>query len=325
MKLSLASEKFVSDLKITHPLICGAMYPCSNPELVAAVSKAGGIGIVQPLSFMYVHGHDLRKGLQLIKSITANPFGFNVLTEQSSKVYQDRMKAWVNIALEEGCRFFITALGNPKWIVEAAKPYNAVVYHDVTEKKWAQKAVDMGVHGLICVNNRAGGHAGTQSPQQLFAELSPLGLPLVCAGGVGDAETYKKMLEIGYAAVQMGTRFIATTECLAHPDYKQAILKASSKDIVLTEKLTGVPVSVINSTSVQKLGTKAGKFAKFLLKHPKLKHYMRLWYTINSFRTLKKASLKGLSYKDFWQAGKSVDGIKEIESAEVIVQRFTRS
>ena len=317
-----ASTAFTRAVGIRYPIIGGAMYPCSNPELIAAVSAAGGIGIVQPLSMMYVYGHDLREGLKSIRKLTDKPYGFNVLTEQSSKVYQDRMRKWMDIAIEEGCRFFITALGNPRWIVERVSGIGGVVYHDVTERKWALKAIESGVQGLICVNNRAGGHAGRKSPQELYTELSDLGLPLICAGGVGEERGFIEAVGMGYAGVQMGTRFIATTECLAHDDYKQAILRATSKDIVLTERLTGVPVSVIRTPSVEKEGTKAGPVAKYLLKHPRLKHWMRLWYSLNSFRRLKKASLKGLSYQDYWQAGKSVDGIEKIESASGIVRRF---
>ena len=89
------------------------MYPCSNPELVAAVSEAGGIGIVQPISLTYVHGHDFREGLRLIRRLTSKPIGMNALIEQSSKAYHERMERWVDIALEEGVRFFVTSLGNP--------------------------------------------------------------------------------------------------------------------------------------------------------------------------------------------------------------------
>ncbi len=319
---STSSTPFTRAVGIRYPLICGAMYPCSNPELVAAASKAGGIGIVQPLSIIYGHSMDLRKGLKLIRELTDKPYGFNVLTEQSSKIYQERMSKWVDIALEEGCRFFITALGNPKWIVDRVKPLGGIVYHDVTERKWAIKAVDAGVDGLICVNNRAGGHAGTLSPEQLFKDLGGLGKPLICAGGVGDEKLFKQMLALGYAGVQLGTRFIATDECTAHDDYKQAILKAEPKDIVLTERLTGVPVAIIKTPYVEKIGTKAGPVARFLLKNPKLKHWMRLYYSLKSFRTLKHASLKGQSYQDYWQAGKSVEGIKKIEPAGAIVERF---
>ena len=100
------------------PLICGAMYPCSNPELVAAVSDAGGIGIVQPISLTYVHGHDFRAGLQLIRRLTPRPVGMNALIEQSSRSYHERMTRWIDVALEEGVRFFVTSLGNPRWVVE---------------------------------------------------------------------------------------------------------------------------------------------------------------------------------------------------------------
>jgi nitronate monooxygenase len=319
------STPFTRAVGIRYPLICGAMYPCSNPELVAAASKAGGIGIVQPLSIIYANGMDLRAGLRKIRELTDKPYGFNVLTEQSSKIYQERMSKWVDVALEEGCRFFITALGNPRWIVERVKPLGGIVYHDVTERKWALKAIDAEVDGLICVNDRAGGHAGTLSPEKLIETLGPLGKPLICAGGVGDEAQFKKMLSLGYAGVQMGTRFIATEECNAHDDYKQAILKARAKDIVLTERLTGVPVSIIETPYVKKIGTKAGPIARILLKNPKLKHWMRLYYSLKSFRTLKHASLKGQSYQDYWQAGKSVDGIDKIEPVARIVERFGKS
>ncbi len=103
---------FTEHAGIEVPLICGAMYPCSNLELVAAASAAGGIGIVQPISLIYAHKTDLREGLRAIRAITDRPIGFNAIVEQSSKVYEDRMRRWVDIALEEGVRFFVTALGN---------------------------------------------------------------------------------------------------------------------------------------------------------------------------------------------------------------------
>ena len=94
--MSLLNTPVTEQLGIEVPLLCGAMYPCSNPELVAAASEAGGIGVLQPLSMVYVHGHEFRAGLKLIRSLTAKPVGMNVIVERSSKVYQERMQRYVD-------------------------------------------------------------------------------------------------------------------------------------------------------------------------------------------------------------------------------------
>ncbi len=321
--MSLLNTKFTKDAGIEIPLICGAMYPCSNPELIAAVSRAGGLGIIQPISMTFVHKHDLREGIRLIRGLTDKPVGFNAIVEKSSKTYEDRMKNWIDIALEEGVRFFITALGNPAWVVKKVHSLNGKVYHDVTSRQWAQKALENEVDGLICVNSRAGGHAGEETREDLYHSLSESGVPLICAGGIGCEDDFVSALNMGYAGVQMGTRFIATTECNAHPDYKKAILDAGENDIVLTEKISGVPVSVIKTPYIERTGTKAGPLAKWLLRHPKGKHYMRMYYTLKSVWQLKQASLKGVNYKEFFQAGKSVGGIRSVESAGAIVRRFS--
>jgi nitronate monooxygenase len=308
--------------EIELPIICGAMYPCSNPELVAAASQAGGIGIIQPLSLVFVHRHEFRAGLKLIKSLTSKPVGMNIITEKSSKKYQDRMKQWLDISLEEGVRFFVTSLGDPKWVVQRVEAVGGVVYHDVTERKWAEKALASGARGLICVNNRAGGHAGARAMRELFEELAPLGVPLVGAGGISTPQDFVEALDAGYAGVQMGTRFIATTECNAHEDYKRAIVRAQESDIVLTEKISGVPVAVIRTPYIDKVGTKAGWLARFFLKHPRLKHYMRMIYSLISLWKLKRASLEGSGYSDYWQAGKSVRGIEAIEPVATLMQGY---
>jgi nitronate monooxygenase len=314
----------VDKVGLEVPVICGAMYPCSNPELVAAASASGGIGIVQPLSLVYVWGHDFREGLKKIRSLTKRPFGMNVLLEKTSRVYEERMRKWIDIALEEGCRFFVTALGNPKETAERVHAAGGFVFHDVTERKWALKAKEGGVDGLICVNNRAGGHAGSRDPEALYRELSDLGLPLVCAGGVGDEVAFGKMLRLGYSGVQMGTRFIATAECLSHADYKEAILGAEEKDIVHTERVTGIPLAVIRTPYVDKVGLKAGPFAKFLLRHRKTKEWMRLYYNLHALWSMKRSVHRGFSTKDYWQAGKSVAGIEKIEPVEAVLKRFRR-
>jgi nitronate monooxygenase len=314
--------RFTRQLGIDLPLICGAMYPCSNPELVAAASAAGAIGIVQPVSLTFVHGHEFRAGLRLIKNLTSRPFGMNALIEKSSRHYHERLVRWVDVALEEGVRFFITSLGNPRWVVDRAAQAAGIVYHDVTERKWANKAIDGGVHGLIAVNNVAGGHAGRLSPEALLDDLAGLGLPVICAGGVGDPATFRRMLDLGYDGVQMGTRFIATSECNAHPDSKAAIVRAEPEDIVLTERLTGVPVSVINNEYIRRLGTRSGPIARWMLRHRRTKYWMRSIYAVTSMRRLKKSSLTSAGANEYWQAGKSVAGIDSVKPVADLVREF---
>ncbi|MEE9444298.1 MAG: nitronate monooxygenase [Cocleimonas sp.] len=326
----MIETSFTQAMGIEVPLICGPMYPCSNLELVAAVSEAGGIGIVQPVSLTFVHKHDFRQALRMIKSLTDKPIGMNVLIEKSSKRYHEKMVAWVDIALEEGVRFFITSLGKPEWVVDTVSQVGGVVYHDVTERKWAEKGIDGGAQGLIAVNKNAGGHAGAKSKEQLFEELHGFNIPLICAGGIGNEQQYVEAMDLGYVGCQLGTRFIATKECSSSDSYKKAIVKADANDIVLSEKITGVPVSIINTGYIKKQGTKPGMVASWLLKHPKGKHWMRMIYTIRSAFQLRKSSYdngeneKG-SKKEFWQAGKSVAGIDAVESAGGIVERFKQA
>lgn len=322
---NLFENTFTHQVNIDLPIIGGPMYPCSNPELVAAVSEAGAIGIVQPISLSYVHGYDFRQGLQYIRSLTSKPIGMNALIEQSNKRYHERMQQWIDIALKEGVRFFITSLGKPDWVVKRVHEYNGIVYHDVTEKKWAQKAVDGGVDGLITVNNRAGGHAGQQTAEQLYQDLHSFNLPMICAGGISTPTDFKHVLDLGYAGIQMGTRFIATTECNAPLPYKEAIVKANETDIVLSERVTGIPVSLINTPYINRMGLKANKFEQWMLRGQKTKYLMRTLYMLRSLWTLKKAVLDKSGKLDYWQAGKSVGGINKIESVKDIIEHFANS
>ena len=322
--MSILETPLTEKLGIEIPMICGAMYPCSNPELIAAVSNAGGIGIIQPVAMIFAFNLDLRESIRKIRSLTDKPIGFNAIVEKS-KFLKNQMSGWIDVALEEGVRFFVTALGDPGWVVDKAKAVGGTVFHDVTERKWALRALDAGVEGLICVNERAGGHAGAKGPRELFEEMHDLNVPIVCAGGVGGPSDFVEALEIGYSGVQMGTRFIATEECEVHPDYKRAVLDAKASDIVLTDKISGVPCSVIRTPFVDRMGTKAGPIARRLLQNARTKYMMRMVYNVQSLWKFKRAALKGASYQDYYQAGKSVDGVHEILPAGEIVTTFAEA
>ena len=318
------STPFTEHAGVEHPIICGAMYPCSNPELVAAAANGGGMAILQPVSLTYVHGWDLREGIRYIRSLTDQPIGFNALIEKGSKKYIERMSEWIDIALEEDIRFFVTSLGKPDWVCERVHAKGGFVYHDVTTRKHALKGIECGVDGLICVNNRAGGHLGTDSAAAMYAELSDLETPLICAGGIGSEEELSEVMAMGYAGVQMGTRFIATTECNSPDDYKQAIVDASEEDIVWTNRLTGVPISVIRSEGYQQ--ENSWVMRKWL--SSRWKHSARMFLNLLSFtklRRLEKGKGSTAKKKEFFSAGKSVETVHSVESATVIMTRLGQS
>ena len=162
----------------------------------------------------------------------------------------------------------------------------------------------------------------TLTPRVLFDVVAPLGLPLVLAGGGGSEAQFLDALQIGYGAVQMGTRFIATVECKVHQEYRDAIVGATEDDIVLTDRLSGVPCAVIKTPLIEKLGTMSGPVARWFLKNPRTKHLMRTFYALRSLRQLKRSSQKGLSYNDVFQAGKSAGSIHAVVSAEDLVKNF---
>ena len=320
------NNRLIEHTGVQFPIICGAMYPCSNPELVAAASNGGGMAILQPVSLTFVHGYELREGIKYIRSMTDKPIGFNALIEKGSKKYIDRMSDWIDTALDEGIRFFITSLGKPDWVCQRVHEVGGYVYHDITNRDWAKKGIDCGVDGLVCVNNRAGGHLGSKSMEIMYEELNDLGLPLICAGGVGSSDELSNVMKIGYDGVQMGTRFIATIECNTPEDYKDAIVSASKDDIATTTRLTGVPISVIKSTNHK---SENSWLIQKLLKS-RFKHFTRSLLNLNSLIRLKYLLNKSNSKdnqkkKKFYSAGKSVHTVKSIESATIIMRRLGES
>ena len=166
-------------------------------------------------------------------------------------------------------------------------------------------------------------HAGARDPRALLDELLPFGLPVVCAGGVGDAAGFVDALRMGYAGVQCGTRFIATHECDASESYKAAILAADADEIGLTERMTGVPVAVIDTPVVRRMGPHANVLERWLLRHPRTKHALRAWFVLRSAFRLRRGARVEAS--QFWQAGRSVATIDRIEPAGDIVRAWERA
>lgn len=314
-------KQFLADTGAKTPVVCGPMYPGSNPELVAAVSDAGGFGVVQPVALTSLYGHDFREGLQLIKQLTDKPFGVNfTIFGGANKKYHEQMKEWMEISIEEGIKFFLTSLGKPDAVVKTAKEHGIKVYHDVPNKKVALAMRDSGVDGLNCINWRGGGQTGIQAAEQFMEELHDIDIPLICAGGIGDAEDFKQALKLGYAGVQLGTRFLATNECIITDAYKQAIVDSSEDDIVWTNKIAGNNSSVIKTDDIMKGGLQTGPVINYMLRKPNLKKYARMWLMSKGLRNYSKTAFS--DDVKFWQAGKGLGNITSVESVADVMKTF---
>ena len=317
-----STQQFLEDTGAEIPIVCGPMYPGSNPELIAAVSDAGGFGVVQPVALTSLYKHDFRAGLQLIKKLTDKPFGVNfTIFGGANKKYHEQMKVWIEIAIEEGAKFFLTSLGKPHAIVKIAKEHGIKVYHDIPNKKVALAMRDVGVDGLNCINWRGGGQTGIQSAEKFMEELHDIGIPLVCAGGISNTEDFQKALDMGYAGVQMGTRFLATKECIVTDSYKQAIVDSTEEDIVWTNKIAGNNSSVIKTKDIMRGGLRTGPIINFMLRRPKLKKYARMYLMSQGIKNYSKTAFD--DSVQFWQAGKGVGNITSIESAADVVKEFS--
>jgi nitronate monooxygenase len=319
--MSSFTKKFLADTGAETPIVCGPMYPGSNPELIAAVSDCGGFGIVQPVSLTSLYGHDFREGLRLIKTLTDKPFGVNfTIFGGANKKYHEQMKEWMEISIEEGIKFFLTSLGKPDSVVKKAKDHGVKVYHDVPNKKVALAMKNSGVDGLNCINWRGGGQTGIQSAEQFMEDLHDIGIPLICAGGIGNTEDYKQAIKMGYAGVQLGTRFLATTECKITDSYKQAIVDSSEEDIVWTNKIAGNNSSVIKTADIMKGGLRTGPIINYMLRKRRLKKYARMWLMSKGLRNYSKTAFD--DNVQFWQAGKGLGNINSVTSVAEVMKEF---
>ena len=317
-----ATKQFLKDTGATSPIVCGPMYPGSNPELIAAVSEAGGFGVVQPVALTSLYGHDFRAGLQLIKKRTNKPFGVNfTIFGGANQKYHDQMKEWMDISIEEGVKFFLTSLGKPTEIVKIAKQHGIKVYHDVPNKKVALAMRDIGVDGINCINWRGGGQTGIQSAEKFMEDLHDIGIPLICAGGIGNKNDFQKALDMGYAGVQLGTRFLATHECKVTDAYKQAIVNSREDDIVWTNNIAGNNSSVIKTDDIMKGGLRTGPVISYMLTKKKLKKYARMYLMNKGVKKYSKAAFD--DNVKFWQAGKGVGNITSVQSVEEVVKEFS--
>jgi len=231
---------------ISIPVIGAPLFLISVPDLVIAQCKAGIIGSFPALNARPQHvleewivriKTELKEYQEQNPDKKVAPFAVNQICHGSN----DRLQGDMEICVKHKVPIIITSLRPPAEVVEAAHSYGGLVFHDVINVRHAKKAADMGVDGLILVCAGAGGHAGALSPFALLREVkSWFDGTIILSGSIGDGYSVASALALGADFAYLGTRFIATHEANAEPEYKQMLIESSANDIVYSNLFTGV-------------------------------------------------------------------------------------
>jgi nitronate monooxygenase len=312
------TTKLTQLLNIEYPIIQAPMFLVSNVAMVTEAMKSGIAGCIPALNYRTLD--ELRAALRELKAnkVEGGSFGFNLIVNTSNIKY----KAQLEVICEEGCDFLITSLGSPEETINQAHAVGIKVFCDVTDLRFAKKVEQLGADAAIAVNNEAGGHRGGLSPEELTNLLSiELTIPVISAGGVGCKADVDKMLSYGASGVSVGSPFIASIEAGVTDEYKQACVDYGAKDIVMTERISGTPCTVINTPYVDKIGTKATWLEHILNKNKSLKKWVKMVRFSIGMKATENAAKKA-TYKTVWVAGPSIEHTKEILPVKFIVAKL---
>lgn len=231
-------------LGLRYPIVAAPMFIISNKEMLVACAEAGILGAMPSLNARTTEG--LRADLEWVRERTDKPFAINVTIGLTDP---ERLEADVALLEELRVPVWITSYGNPTALVARAHAVGAVVFHDVIHEKHARKAASAGVDAIIGVAAGAGGHAGRISPFALVPHLqAAVDVPIIAAGCISTGRQVAASLALGAELAYMGTRFIASEECGAVAQYKQAVVDSGPEDIVYTDKVSGIHANFIRST-----------------------------------------------------------------------------
>ena len=300
-------------LNIKYPVIMAPMFLVSNADMLIEAISAGITGCVPALN--YRKDEQFREAINSIREKVNGPVGVNLIVNKSNIKFNQQLKSCVELKVD----YIITSLGSPQKTIEACKPHGIKVFCDVVDVKYALKVEALGCDAVIAVNKEAGGHAGPTPANILIPELvKECSIPVISAGGVSNGKQMKEMLELGACGISMGSPFIATNEAGVSDAYKQAIVDYGAKDIVLTEKLSGSPCTVINTPYVQKVGTKRNFIETLLSKNKKIKKFIKMLTWYKGTKALEKAALS-TTYDTVWCAGPSIEGVKAIRPVKQVI------
>lgn len=224
---------------IEHPIIQGGMAHLGTTELVSAVSEAGGLGIIGA-------GNNepdwVRQQVRLTKQRTSKPFGVNILL---TSPFAEQV---IEVVLEEKVAVVATGAGNPGIYIPRFKQAGIKVMPVVASVALAKRLERVGVDAIVAEGMESGGEVGEVTTMVLVPQVvDSVQIPVVAAGGIGDGRALAAALALGAQGVQMGTRFVCSDECIAHPRFKEEILKAHDRSTVVTGQITGYAVRCLEN------------------------------------------------------------------------------
>lgn len=299
--------------KLELPVIGSPLFIVSGPELVIAQCKAGIVGSFPALNAR--PAHVLGEWIERIKTELADyqaanpdkkvaPFAVNQICHASN----DRLEADMAMCVKHEVPIIITSLRPPESLVKAAHSYGGVVFHDVINVRHAKKAAEQGVDGLILVCAGAGGHAGTLSPFALVREVKEwFDGTILLSGSLADGNGIASALAAGADLAYMGTRFIATAEANADPEYKQSLIDYAAQDIIYSNLFTGIHGNYL-APSVKAAGMDPDNLPD------SNKDAMNFGSGGNT---------KSKAWKDIWGAGQGLGSIKDSPSVAELVSRMS--
>ncbi|MGB9833808.1 MAG: enoyl-[acyl-carrier-protein] reductase FabK [bacterium] len=235
----MSGNKLCDLLDITYPVIQGGMAWVSSPRLAAAVSEAGGLGV---LAAGNMSPELFRQQIQETKKLTSKPFGANIvlLSPTAEEAIKVILEEWVPVVFFGG--------GNPSPYIEELKTRGIKVIPVLASVSLARRLERQGVDAVVAEGWESGGHVGDVSTFCLVPQVvDAVKIPVIAAGGIADNRGFRAALALGASGIQVGTRFICSAECEVHPLYKARILKAGDRDTVVTGYSTGHPVRVIKN------------------------------------------------------------------------------
>ncbi|MDN2580968.1 nitronate monooxygenase family protein [Aquibium sp. ELW1220] len=287
--------------RLRLPVLSAPMFLISGPDLVVGACNAGVVGCFPALNQRSSEGYgDWLDEILARLAADAAPFGVNLVVHRSNP----RLEADLAITVEKKVPLVITSLGLSRDLIEAVHGYGGLVFHDVTNLKFAEKAAAAGVDGLIAVASGAGGHGGSLNPFAAVHEIRRIfDGTLLVAGGISTGRHVAAATMMGADMAYMGTRFMATAESLAVPRQRAMLLEARAADIVLTPAVSGIPGNFLRASLAA-----AGRDPDDLTPPDKL-----------NFGTT-----DARAWRDLWAAGQGVGAIDDMPPVAALVETLHR-